>query len=123
MLFFPYWQSPQEEPTPEERLIDEAASRVRARAHHAVEGRAERFQQLAAEFAHLGSVADELLNAALQDVALTPAYFEAVTRLGMQPPEPPKPTHEPTVIIGTVARTEGDRDEETDDEPSFERRE
>ena len=116
MLFFPNWRSPQEEPTPEERLIDEAASQARARAHHAVEGRAERFEQLAAEFAHLGPVADELLAAALQDVAITPAYFEAVTRLGLHPPAPP-PQSEPTIIIGTVSRKASEETEESNDEP------
>ena len=85
-------------------LVDSLTQGVKHEAQQALRGRARRLQQVAAEFAHLGTVADELLALALQDVERTPDYFAALTRQGLKEALPDQNTAPPDIIEGTAKK-------------------
>lgn len=86
-------------------LIEQLAVHVKRQAQQVLPGREKRFRDIAAEFVHLGAVADELLGHALRDVEHTPDYFAAVTRLGLtQALQDDLPASQPTIIEGKVVK-------------------
>lgn len=89
-------------------LIDRLAAHVKRQAQQVLPGREQRFRSIAANYAHLGAVADELLGHALRDVEQTPDYFAAVTRFGLtQAIQDDEPSEEqPTIIEGKVVKKE-----------------
>lgn len=105
---------PQETPDYEEArklnalIIESLSQQVKRDAHRALSGRANRLQDIAAEFAHLGAVANELLSLALQDVERTPDYFAALTRTGLtEALQEKREEQPPDVIEGTATRVGG----------------
>lgn len=100
-----------------EQVVDDFAQQVKHQATTAAQGREARFRRLAAEFAHLGAVADELLTLALRDVEVTPDYFEKVTRFGLtRALGLDKKTEPPNVIQGTSMPVSSEQGETTDEQ-------
>lgn len=112
-------QQPEDESGPEQIVLDTLAQRIKDQSKRALIGQDERLREVAAEYAHLGGVADELLALALHDLAVLPDYFGQVARFGFERALGlEKPPQEPERVEGKVV--EKGSDEETSDEQQIE---
>jgi hypothetical protein len=103
MMLFRLHDNPTDEDPITATLLADIARRAREQAQAATAGREARFRRLAAQYAHLGTAADELLAHALHDIDATPAYFGAVARHGLeQTLKPPDETTTPEIIEGSA---------------------
>lgn len=109
-------EQPEDENGLEQIVLDTLAQRIRDRSKQALIGQEDRLRSVAAEYAHLGGIADELLAYALHDLEVLPGYFGQVARLGFEKSLGlEKQPEEPEVVEGKVIEKET-AEEENDEQ-------